>query len=163
VSEVLCRESVFLTAGEFAEIVAREAQFVVLPDHEGRSHERVHRWLGYVVVRLNGISDPIRSAVSTEPSSIPSQRPACRGHPLSFTARPPAVSRRSKLRQRYHAVFMVFGRGKAPAARTGGLSLGGILVIVGIVVAIAWSVLVGLIIAVVGLVAFGGFVRGRWY
>jgi hypothetical protein len=58
---------------------------------------------------------------------------------------------------------MVFGRGKAPAARTGGLSLGGILVIVGIVVAIAWSVLVGLIIAVVGLVAFGGFVRGRWY
>jgi hypothetical protein len=58
---------------------------------------------------------------------------------------------------------MAFGRGNAPAARSGGLSLGGILVIVGIVVALVWSLLLGIIIAVVGLVAFGGFVRGRWY
>jgi hypothetical protein len=58
---------------------------------------------------------------------------------------------------------MAFGRGSAPAARSGGLSLGGILVIVGIVVALVWSLLLGIIIAVVGLVAFGGFVRGRWY
>ena len=49
------------------------------------------------------------------------------------------------------------GRGVA------GISLGGILVIVGIVVAIVWSVWVGIIIALIGLLAFGGFVRGRWY
>jgi hypothetical protein len=45
----------------------------------------------------------------------------------------------------------------------GGISLGGILVIVGIVVAIVWSVWLGLIIAVIGLIAFGGFARGKWY
>ena len=45
----------------------------------------------------------------------------------------------------------------------GGISLGGILVIVGIVVAFAWSILLGVIIAVIGLAAFGGFVRGKWY
>jgi hypothetical protein len=44
-----------------------------------------------------------------------------------------------------------------------GISLGGILVIVGIVVAIFWSVWLGLIIALIGLIAFGGFARGRWY
>jgi hypothetical protein len=47
--------------------------------------------------------------------------------------------------------------------RIGGISLGGILVIVGIIVALLWSILLGLIIALVGLVAFGGFVRGKWY
>jgi hypothetical protein len=47
--------------------------------------------------------------------------------------------------------------------RVGGISIGGILVIVGIIVALFWSLLLGLIIAVVGLVAFGGFVRGKWY
>jgi hypothetical protein len=45
----------------------------------------------------------------------------------------------------------------------GGISLGGILVIIGIVVALVWSLLLGIIIAVVGLAAFGGFVRGKWY
>jgi hypothetical protein len=45
----------------------------------------------------------------------------------------------------------------------GGISLGGIIVIIGIVVAIFWSLWLGLIIAVIGLVAFGGFARGRWY
>jgi hypothetical protein len=44
-----------------------------------------------------------------------------------------------------------------------GISTGGILVIVGIVVALVWSLLLGIIIAVVGLVAFGGFARGKWY
>ena len=44
-----------------------------------------------------------------------------------------------------------------------GISLGGLLVIIGIVVAIFWSVLWGVIIALIGLVAFGGFARGRWY
>jgi len=45
----------------------------------------------------------------------------------------------------------------------GGISLGGILVIVGLLVAIFWSLLIGIIIAVIGLVAFGSFVRGKWY
>jgi hypothetical protein len=45
----------------------------------------------------------------------------------------------------------------------GGISLGGILVIIGIVVALVWSLLLGIIIAVIGLAAFGGFARGKWY
>jgi hypothetical protein len=44
-----------------------------------------------------------------------------------------------------------------------GISIGGILVIIGIVVALFWSIILGIIIALVGLVAFGGFARGRWY
>jgi hypothetical protein len=48
-------------------------------------------------------------------------------------------------------------------ARAGGIGIGGILVIVGIVLAIVWSVWVGVIIALVGLLAFGGFVKGKWY
>ena len=37
-----------------------------------------------------------------------------------------------------------------------GLTLGGAIVIAGIVVAIFWSVIVGIIVALVGLLAFGG-------
>ena len=44
-----------------------------------------------------------------------------------------------------------------------GIGAGGIIVIVGIVVAIVWSLWLGIIIALVGLIAFGGFARGRWY
>ena len=47
---------------------------------------------------------------------------------------------------------------------TGGIGLGGILVIVGIVLAILlghWWI--GLIIALIGLVFFGGFAKGKWY
>lgn len=44
-----------------------------------------------------------------------------------------------------------------------GIGLGGILVIVGIVVMLVWSILLGLIIVLIGLIAFGGFARGRWY
>ena len=44
-----------------------------------------------------------------------------------------------------------------------GISTGGVIVIVGIVVMIVWSLLLGLIITLVGLVAFGGFARGKWY
>jgi hypothetical protein len=54
-------------------------------------------------------------------------------------------------------------RERASSARFGGISLGGILVIVGIVVALFWSLILGIIIAVIGLAAFGGFVRGKWY
>jgi hypothetical protein len=45
----------------------------------------------------------------------------------------------------------------------GGIGLGGILVIAGIVIAFVWSALIGIIIAVIGLVAFGGFAKGKWY
>ncbi len=47
--------------------------------------------------------------------------------------------------------------------RVGGIGLGGILVIVGILVALFWSVILGVIIALIGLIAFGGFARGKWY
>lgn len=36
-----------------------------------------------------------------------------------------------------------------------GITIGGALVIVGIVIAIFWSLIIGIIVAVVGLVAFG--------
>lgn len=45
----------------------------------------------------------------------------------------------------------------------GGLTVGGILVVLGIVLIFVWNFWVGLIIALVGLVFFGGFARGRWY
>jgi hypothetical protein len=45
----------------------------------------------------------------------------------------------------------------------GGISLGGILVIIGIVLMIVWSFWIGLIVLLIGLIAFGGFARGKWY
>ncbi len=53
--------------------------------------------------------------------------------------------------------------GEARGGSIGGIGLDGILVIVGIVLAIVWSLWTGIIIALVGLIAFGGFARGRWY
>jgi len=50
-----------------------------------------------------------------------------------------------------------------PERKYGGVTLGGIIVIVGVVVAFIWSIVLGLIIALIGLIAFGGFVRGKWY
>jgi hypothetical protein len=44
-----------------------------------------------------------------------------------------------------------------------GISLGGVIVIVGIVLMIVWSFWIGLIVALIGLIAFGGFARGKWY
>ncbi len=44
-----------------------------------------------------------------------------------------------------------------------GLTLGGGIVIAGIVIAIFWSLILGIVVAVVGLLAFGGFAKGRWY
>jgi hypothetical protein len=44
-----------------------------------------------------------------------------------------------------------------------GISLGGLIVILGILIAIFWSLWIGIIVAVIGLLAFGGFARGRWY
>ena len=45
----------------------------------------------------------------------------------------------------------------------GGISLGGIIVIVGIILMIFWSFWIGLIITLIGLIAFGGFAKGKWY
>ena len=45
----------------------------------------------------------------------------------------------------------------------GGISLGGILVIIGIVVALLWSLVIGLIIVLIGLIAFGRLRRGKWH
>ncbi len=50
-----------------------------------------------------------------------------------------------------------------PRERRMGISIGGALVIAGIVIALFWSLLLGIIVALIGLVAFGGFVRGKWY
>jgi hypothetical protein len=44
-----------------------------------------------------------------------------------------------------------------------GISLGGIVVIIGIVLMFVVSFWVGLIVVLVGLIAFGGFARGKWY
>jgi hypothetical protein len=52
---------------------------------------------------------------------------------------------------------------RADKSGIGGISLGGILVIIGVVVMIVWSFWIGLIVALVGLIAFGGFARGKWY
>jgi hypothetical protein len=52
---------------------------------------------------------------------------------------------------------------RGTGGNTGGIGLGGILVIVGIILMIVWSFWIGLIIALVGLIAFGGFAKGKWY
>jgi hypothetical protein len=44
-----------------------------------------------------------------------------------------------------------------------GITLGGIIVVVGILILLFWSVILGIIVIVLGLLAFGGFARGRWY
>jgi hypothetical protein len=44
-----------------------------------------------------------------------------------------------------------------------GISTGGLVVIAGILLMIFWSVWIGLIAVLVGLIAFGGFARGKWY
>jgi hypothetical protein len=58
---------------------------------------------------------------------------------------------------------MALGR-EGSAGRSGGIGLGGILIIVGIVLGLLlghWWI--GLIIALIGLVFFGGFAKGKWY
>ncbi len=47
--------------------------------------------------------------------------------------------------------------------KIGGVTVGGIVVIVGILMMLFVSVLLGVIVTLVGLVAFGGFARGKWY
>jgi hypothetical protein len=45
----------------------------------------------------------------------------------------------------------------------GGITVGGIIVVAGILVLIFWSIWLGIILILIGLIAFGGFARGRWY
>ena len=46
----------------------------------------------------------------------------------------------------------------------GGITVGGILVIIGIVLMFVLNTIwIGLTVALIGLIAFGGFARGRWY
>lgn len=49
------------------------------------------------------------------------------------------------------------------ATRMAGIGLGGILVIIGIILLITGSTIWGIILALVGLAAFGGFAKGKWY
>jgi hypothetical protein len=44
-----------------------------------------------------------------------------------------------------------------------GISLGGIIVIVGVVLMIVSSFWIGLIVTLIGLIAFGGFAKDKWY
>ena len=45
----------------------------------------------------------------------------------------------------------------------GGITVGGIIVVIGIILMFIWSFWIGLIIALIGLLFFGGFARGKWY
>lgn len=48
--------------------------------------------------------------------------------------------------------------------KIGGISLGGILIIAGLLVwFVADRMVLGIIIALIGLIAFGGFAKGKWY
>jgi hypothetical protein len=47
--------------------------------------------------------------------------------------------------------------------KSGGIGLGGAFVVGGIIVMIFGSFWIGVIIALIGLVAFGGFAKGKWY
>lgn len=44
-----------------------------------------------------------------------------------------------------------------------GIGAGGLLVIAGILIAVFGSNFLGIIVAMVGLIGFGGFVKGKWY
>ncbi len=50
-----------------------------------------------------------------------------------------------------------------PGFSIAGIGAGGLLVIAGILIAIFGSNTLGIIVALVGLIAFGGFAKGRWY
>lgn len=53
--------------------------------------------------------------------------------------------------------------GRSTRNTAGGISLGGIIVIIGIILALFVSLWLGIAVILIGLIAFGGFVRGRWY
>jgi len=47
--------------------------------------------------------------------------------------------------------------------KSAGISLGGVIVVAGVAVMIFGSFWIGLVIAIIGLAAFGGFAKGKWY
>jgi hypothetical protein len=47
--------------------------------------------------------------------------------------------------------------------RVGGIALGGIVAVVGVIVALWFSLPIGVILIIVGLVPMGGFAKGKWY
>ena len=47
--------------------------------------------------------------------------------------------------------------------KTAGIGLGGIIVIIGVILFFAASHWLGIIVALIGLIAFGGFAKGMWY
>jgi hypothetical protein len=57
------------------------------------------------------------------------------------------------------------GTGMARLAdrKVGGIALGGIVAVVGLIIALWFSLLIGVILIVVGLVPMGGFAKGKWY
>jgi hypothetical protein len=101
------------------------------------------------------------TAGATHPHGTPGTPKVTTKTPAPRLVRPAAFGYGRQLSWRAKGAEMAFGRNRRGGI--GGISLGGVLVIVGIVVALAWSLLLGIIIAVIGLVAFGGFVRGKWY
>src|SRR4029079_2159778 len=124
-----------------------------------------------------------RTAASASSLTAPPPGSSCRGRGISpeggwtrassrcpdgsrdrrrFGAAPRAASTTVRPRsaaQDTEDMFMTAQRGGG----IGGITTGGIIVIVGIIVAIFWSLILGIIIALIGLIAFGGFARGRWY
>jgi hypothetical protein len=47
--------------------------------------------------------------------------------------------------------------------KLGEITIGGIIVIAGIILIIVWSFWIGLVVTLIGLIAFGGFAKGKWY
>jgi hypothetical protein len=114
-----------------------------------------------VVDRVVGVQvrDQQRAAVTPNPATAaaPAAVPLARRRVLRV-----AHKREDEKRRAPH------DRGDRMAAErtggnTGGIGIGGILVIIGIVLMIVWSFWIGLIILLIGLIAFGGFARGKWY
>jgi hypothetical protein len=62
---------------------------------------------------------------------------------------------------RYGGVARI--RAEREAMNNRGITTGGIIVILGIILIIVWSFWIGLIVTLIGLIAFGGFARGKWY
>jgi hypothetical protein len=63
----------------------------------------------------------------------------------------------------YATLDAMLARENMGERRYGGITVGGIIVILGIILIIVWSFWIGLIVALIGLIAFGGFARGKWY
>jgi hypothetical protein len=108
----------------------------------------------------NAIPPTPRSLLAADKHFCFARRPARRetGQRTSFTAG--GVVSRSLAGLRRRNSVATPERRSSPA---GGLTLGGIIVIVGIVLIFLTEWWIGVLVALIGLVFFGGFARGRWY